>query len=165
MNTPKEKARKLIQKGDFRKARSLLKSHSGRIKNDPEALFLLSAAAGQLGLYQEVVDASIRVLAINPNIPAAQANLANGLTGLGRYAEAIQQYRKALTLDPNNASIIYNYAHALYYAGNKTESVNQFLKVLERMPAHAEAHYQIGTILIELADFSGGIPYLKKLND
>jgi len=162
MSVPKEKARKLIQKGEFRKARSLLKSYSGKIKNDPEAWFLLSAVAGQLGLYQEVVDASNKVLAINPNISAAQANLANGLTGMGHYSEAIQQYGKALTLDPNNASIIYNYAQALYYAGKKTESVNQFLKVLERVPAHAEAHYQIGTILIELADFMGGLPYLQK---
>jgi len=162
MNTPKDKARKLIKKGDFKKARSLLKSYSGKVKNDPEAWFLLSAVAGQLGLYQEVVDASTKVLAINPGVPAAQANLANGLTGMGRYAEAIQQYGKALALDPNNISIIYNYAHALYCAGKKTESVNQFLKVLERMPAHVEAHYQVGTILIELADFAKGIPHLLK---
>jgi tetratricopeptide (TPR) repeat protein len=162
MNTSKENAKKLIQKGDFKKARSLLKFAAGKTTNDPEIWYLLSVAAGQLGFYEEVIDASKRVLAIKPNLPAAHANLANGLVGIRHYADAIQHYRKALALEPNNVSIIYSYAQTLYCVGEKTESINQFLQVLGRMPAHADSHYRIGTILVELTDFVKAIPHLQK---
>jgi hypothetical protein len=100
-----------------------------------EAVYVntLGAVLAEMGRTEEAIDAFRRVLAIQPNLAEVYNNLGNALQTLGRLDEAMAAYRRALALPPNATR-----------------------QSIQGDAATAEAHFNLGCLLLLQGDFEPG---------
>ena len=89
------------------------------------------------------IDAAVadyeQALALNPDYPNANNNLARILAERGKLPEAIALYRRALQAKPDKLEIRNNLGNALSDAGAIDEAIEQYRFVLQRAPKHVNA--------------------------
>ncbi len=92
--------------------------------DDAECWFLLGAANGQLGLFEETIDCCRRAIAIRPDHAEAHFNLGIATQRLGRLKEAGDYFRAAIKLKPDYVAAIECFKEvALRTSGDKTLTV------------------------------------------
>ena len=74
-------------------------------------------------------------------------NLGNALAGQGMHAEAIRVYERVLALRPGLPGGDYNLANTLAL-GRPAEAVTHYERALALRPDYAEAHNNLGTVLL-----------------
>ena len=68
----------------------------------------LGVAYGNLGRYQEAIEAYKQAIRIKPDYAEAHYNLGVAYGNLGRYQEAIEAYKQAIRIKPDYAEAYYN---------------------------------------------------------
>jgi tetratricopeptide (TPR) repeat protein len=102
------------------------------------------------------------VLAIEPNSPLAEYNLAYALARQGRPAEAIEHYRQAVKLRPDDAEAHYNWGNALVRLGKPAEAIEHYRQALSIRPGYAEAHYNWGVMLAQQGRLGEAIEHYRQ---
>lgn len=74
-----------------------------------------------------------------------------------RYSEAVAQFRAALSNRPDDHAIRLHLASALAAAGQASESRKLYSEVVAAAPGMAEAHYGLGRLAEEAADYEEAI--------
>ncbi len=115
-----------------------------------DALHLLGVAETQLGRAQLGADLITRSLAINPDQPAAVANLGNALLALSRSEEALVAYEWALRLSPDYAPAHVGRGNALAQLGRAEAALSSYEAALQRAPNLVEALSGRGIALARL---------------
>ncbi len=96
-------------------------------------------ALGELGKVDAAMSDYAQALAIKPDYPNANNNLARILAERGQPQEAIAHYRVALHGKPDNLEIHNNLANALSDVGATDEAIEHYQFVLQRAPRHLNA--------------------------
>ncbi|WP_321881751.1 tetratricopeptide repeat protein [Paraburkholderia bannensis] len=74
-----------------------------RYPKAPEVHYNRGTLLGQLGRYDEELDAYRQAIALKPDFVAAYTNLGVALRDLHRFDDALRQFKKALSIDTNDA--------------------------------------------------------------
>jgi tetratricopeptide (TPR) repeat protein len=108
---------------------------------------------------QAATEAYRKAIEIRPNDYRGHYNLAETLYASGNYRESENEYRKVIAL--NQKGIISAQSHhflglALYKQGRTVEALAEYRIAIEQLNGkYAEAHYNLGTALLDRKDYSG----------
>ena len=86
------------------------------------------------------------VLAVDPQIYAAQYQLGIALTQLGRPKEAVEPLRQAISLLRDSAMAQYELGIALFESGQWKASVPHFEAAVAQMPNHVDAVFSLAAV-------------------
>jgi tetratricopeptide (TPR) repeat protein len=119
----------------------------------------LGAAYYEKADFRAAADAYRRAIEIKPNDFRGYYNLAEALYALGNYSEAEAEYRKVPALTSQRVILARSnhfLALSLHKQGRNAEAVPLFRTAIDLLGGkYAEAHYNLGTALLELKDYSG----------
>ena len=149
LRSKKKKALALIQEGKFEQAKAQYLLLSLANSKDPEIWFMLGAINGQLGLLEEVIVCSQKVLGLKPDHIDAQYNLAQAYMHQGDLEKAVIAYRRVLQLDSNHAEAYNNLGCALERLGNTDEAKRCYQSAIQVVPLHTGACTNMGNLLFE----------------
>jgi len=157
----KKKALKALQGKDFVKAKKLLQQVCKKAPRDGQAWFLLSAANGESGDFEGVIQCCNRVLALDSRNVQALSNLGNAYASLGRHKEAILAYEKALAIAPKNPAVLHNLGNALLLEGEVEKAIRKFEETIKYQSNYAEAHYCLAGALEAEQEFDKAITHYR----
>ena len=119
----------------------------------------------QLRDYQNLLEASRRGVASNPNEWVEQLNLGIGYEGTGKLPEAISAYQKAVELSNGDQSARASLVHAFAAIGNRADA-EKILRDLERESKDSYVSpYILATIYASLGEKDKAFQYLEKAHD
>jgi TolB-like protein/DNA-binding winged helix-turn-helix (wHTH) protein/Tfp pilus assembly protein PilF len=119
----------------------------------------------QLRDYQNLLGASRRGVASNPNEWVEHLNLGIGYEGIGKLPEAISEYQKAVELSNGDQDPRGSLAHAFAVTGNKVGAVTILRDLLRKSKDGYVSPYVLATIYAGLGEKDKAIQYLDKAYD
>ena len=133
--------------------RQILETAPGHV----DALYLLSAVAGQQGQYDRAVELADQALLSHPGIAELHANRGIALYRLQRYQSARESFDEAIRLKPDYAEAYSNCGGALNELGQYQAALEKFNKAIELNPDYAEAYSNRGNALTGLAQHAAAL--------
>lgn len=130
--------------------------------NQPDALHLLGAIAGQQGRLDEAIGFISRAIAQNPENAIYHSNLSETCRRAGKTEQAISAARQALHLDPKFAAAYYSMAMALLNVRKYDNAVAAFRRAVELNPGFTEALFHLGGTLFSLGQFEDAIAVYRR---
>jgi Tfp pilus assembly protein PilF/ADP-heptose:LPS heptosyltransferase len=123
-----------------------------------KALHELGVIEGLLGHHAIALIWQEKALALNPDSASLQYNLGCTLDRLGRHKQAVEAFDASLRLAPRHAGSWYNKALALSSMGQVSQEViiDCYRNAIAAEPALADAHLNLGHLLLEKTDFANG---------
>jgi tetratricopeptide (TPR) repeat protein len=149
MQTLLATAIEMHQAGQFGPAAQLYQRILADDGSNAVALHLLGVLHHQQRENTRAVELIGRAVALQPNVPAFHANLAEAYRALGQHERAIGCCRTALVLRPDFPEALSNLGLALQAVGRRAEAVEQFRRALSLRPGFAPAHNNLGIALRE----------------
>lgn len=116
----------------------------------------LGAALRDTGHPSEAIDCYKKSLRLRPDGADCLNNLGLALRAELRLDEAIECFQKSLRISPGNPCVWDNLGNAFRDAGRIHEAVGAFEKAIALKPGFAEAHYDLGFVLLLSGDFKRG---------
>ena len=139
--------------------------NSREIDPGPSSAMTEVAAYYQLRDYENLIEASKRGMASNPQEWTAYSNLGVGYEGTGKMAEAIAAYKKAVELSKGDQDAFASLAHA-YAATGKRSEAEKILHDLQRQSKTTYVSpYLIATVFAGLGQNDQAFEYLNKAYD
>jgi TolB-like protein/DNA-binding winged helix-turn-helix (wHTH) protein/Flp pilus assembly protein TadD len=139
--------------------------NSREIDPGPSSAMTEVAAYYQLRDYENLIEASKRGMASNPQEWTAYSNLGVGYEGTGKMAEAIAAYKKAVELSKGDQDAFASLAHA-YAATGKRGEAEKILRDLQRQSKTTYVSpYLIATVFAGLGQNDQAFEYLNKAYD
>ena len=156
------KINKLMAKGDFKSAASLLHKFCQSDLRNAEARYLLSICLGRIGRWPEASHALHESIALQPEI--AQLHFALGISQLElkQFRPAIESFRRTLKLDNTLTEAHIYLARACLILQDFSQSQQHYQKALTLNPDMAEAYYGLGCIEHETGNSESAIEFLEK---
>ncbi len=77
------------------------------------------------------LEAAERAIALNPDLPEAQAAKARVLAGLGKFDEALILHESSMQLDPDSYDVRIHFGHTLFLLGKYEEAIVHLLRAAE----------------------------------
>jgi len=96
--------------------------------------------------YDEAVPLLERVLASEPEMPAANMQYGIAQARLRHFRQAVGPLQKAVKLQPDNGLGRYELGLALFETGDWKGAAPQFEAAVERAPRWADAHFSLGAV-------------------
>ena len=96
--------------------------------------------------YEQAVPLLRKVLAQQPEMPAANMQYGMALSRMKNYAEAIPAFEKATKLMPDNSMGRYEFGLALFETGKWAEAAPQFEVAVEKAPKWADAQFSLASV-------------------
>lgn len=153
----KERAVSLLRQNRLTEAKPLFEDVCKQNDSDAEALYLLGAINGQLGLLEDATRCFRKVVALQPSAEAHD-NLGLVLQALGRFDEAIASHRTALGINPNLVSAYYNLGNAYRQINDFALAADNFRQACQRQPGFVEALNNLGATLLQLERYDEALP-------
>lgn len=119
----------------------------------------------QLRDYQNLLEASRRGVASNPNEWVEHLNLGIGYEGTGKLLEAIAEYQKAVELSNGDQGARGSLAHAFATIGNRVGAQTILRDLQHRSKDSYVSPYVLATIYAGLGEKDKAFQYLKKACD
>ena len=126
-----------------------------------EQIFNEALTAQQRGDFAAAAAAYERVLALQPDLVPARANLAAVLVQLGRFEEAIVGYRAGLNQGPDNPAVRLNLALAYYKKGDFSSAAGELMPLHRREAADARVATLLGDCFLHLGRYGEAIELLQ----
>lgn len=155
-------ARACIGSGRLYDALDLLSALCEEHPNSSLAWTDYSTVLGKTGQYEQGAGAALRAISLDEENVDAITNLANCLAATGQFKDAQVYYQKALKLTPENPAVLTNLAVAYAYDGDTETAIRQLVSTTKKYPGFAPAHFQYGSILMELSEFKAAKCALEK---
>jgi tetratricopeptide (TPR) repeat protein len=146
-------ARAHIEQGHMEEAHQLLVQVCIDHPDDPQAWNLLSAACGQLRLFDDAAAAAHRTVALLPAFRDGYVNLGLALKASGKIALGIETLGYAVQMFLDDAEIRMLYAATLEGAGHKLEAIEQLLSVCAAHPRNSTLQCNAGDMLLRIGAF------------
>ena len=138
-----------VGRKDFEQAKNAFQKALSIDQNFSLARTGLALSYAKLGLDNEAVEESRRLIAIDPDHPAKKHvlfNIANTLASLGKYNEAIEAYKEVLAIDTEDTNAYLGHGNCYALLGNETEAQNAFAKAASIEPESLQARSQLAEI-------------------
>jgi tetratricopeptide (TPR) repeat protein len=150
------------QAGRFAEAEELYRQVLASEPNNPNALNMLGALAGEYGRLEEAMDLIGRAVARHPRVAEFRCNLGETYRRAGRTSEAQTELREAIRLNPTLADA-HNGLGLVLQSENKTDdAIAAFSQAILWNPALVDAHFNLGTSLIKKKEYTQAIAALKR---
>jgi tetratricopeptide (TPR) repeat protein len=162
MQTPLAAAIEMHQAGQLGPAAQLYQQVLNDDESNAVALHLLGVLHHQQGDSARAVDLIGRAVALQPNVPAFHANLAEAYRSLGQHDRAIGCCRTALRLRSDFPEALSNLGLALQALGKRAEAVEQFRRALKLRPDFAQAHNNLGIALRESGEHAEALEHFRR---
>jgi tetratricopeptide (TPR) repeat protein len=105
------------------------------------------------GMNAEAIASFRRVVEIEPNFAEAHAKLGNLLLFEGDRMEAIECFRRAAAVKPDSLPALMSQARILMEEDKAAAAEELVRRAIDLHPRNGQAHYLLGTILMELGRF------------
>jgi tetratricopeptide (TPR) repeat protein len=162
MNDTLTTAIELHKSGQLGQAAQLYQKILIEEQDNAAALHLLGVVHDQQGQHARAVEEISRAVALQPNVPAFHANLAEAYRALGQLERAAGCCRTALRLWPDYPEAHCNLGLALQGLGRHGEAADQFQCALQLRPDFAVAHNNLGITLRELGKFDDALDHFRR---
>jgi tetratricopeptide (TPR) repeat protein len=130
--------------------------------NAPSPHYNLGVAYGELGRYQDAVEAFKQAIRIKPDYAEAHCNLGVAYGKLGRWQEAIEAFSQAIKIKTDYAEAHYNLGVAYGKLGRYQEAVEAYKQAIRIKPDYAEAYYNLGVAYGELGRYQEAVESYKQ---
>lgn len=147
LHSKKKKALRLLQNNSYKEAEKLLLNLTRSSPRDVDTWFLLSAAAGEQGKFDDVITYCNKVLSIDKTHARAYSNIGNALASTGQPEEAISHYKRAIKYSPNDPDIYNNLGNIHYMMGNLDKAEKYLIMAIEMQPDNGQAHHNLANVL------------------
>ncbi len=121
---------------------------------DIAELFNQAIRQQQSGNLPEAEQLFRQILALTPNLAAAQSNLGIALQLQGQLPAAAACFRQALQIDPNYINALFNLGKVLFSQGFVAEAGECFQQAVQRHPNDAMAHFNLGNVFLKQGQLS-----------
>jgi tetratricopeptide (TPR) repeat protein len=112
--------------------------------------------------YPNLIDASKRVLLLDPSDWYSHYEMALGYEGTGKFTEAISEYQKAIAMSADPHPVV-GLAHAYFAAGKKAEAQKILGDLQRKLSATAgDSPYTMATIYAGLGEKDKAFDYLNR---
>jgi tetratricopeptide (TPR) repeat protein len=162
MNDLLTAALELHQSGQLDSAAQLYQKILVQEQDNAWALHLLGVLHHQHGQQARAVEEIGRAVALQPNVAAFHANLAEAYRSLGQFDRAAGCCRTALRLWPDFPEAHCNLGLALQGLGRHAEAAEHFHCALRLRPDFAMAHNNLGITLRELGQVEDAIEHFRR---
>lgn len=152
----------LIQSQLNKDAELLFTRLSEKSPNDAQGRFYAAQGFAISGNYERAVKEFRAVSAIVPQMSKVHYNAGQSLIRLNRLDEAEKEFRQELAINPSDELSKYHLAFTLLERKiQPDEAVNLLTEAIAAKPDYADAHYQLGKILIERGETEKAIGHLE----
>lgn len=157
----------LAQQGQYEQAIATYKQALEKVPQQPYIWANLGSAHARLKQYDQAIEAFNKAIENKPDDSALYQNLGNIYAEMGNIEKAKETFEKAAGLaalaNPKEAAVnYYNMGVTFINSGRTREAEEALKKAVGADPAHAEAHYQLGIVLLGLNKIAESVTYLKK---
>lgn len=155
------KAIELHKAGNLAEA---IKAYQGIVDEAPQhagALNLLGLARFQSGYVEEALAPLQQAVALRPDLPNADFNLALVLLALKRYAESVPHFEKAITLNPSDIDARVKLASAQMALGSNSDAAANFARALALRPDCTPAHIGLGNLALGKKEYSNAARHFR----
>jgi arylsulfatase A-like enzyme/Tfp pilus assembly protein PilF len=111
--------------------------------------------------YQHAIPGLQKVLALDPNMAAAQMQLGTAYARLKNYKEALPPLRRAVELLPDSGMGHYELGLALYETGDWQNAAPRFEAAVARAPRWADAHFSLAAVYARIDRVPEAMDHLK----
>ncbi len=130
-------------------------------QSNADALHLLGVLHHQQGDHARAIELMNRAAALQPNVPACHANLAEAYRALGDFERASGCCRAALRLWPDYPEAHCNLGLALRGLGRHAEAADSFSKAVALRPEFANAQGNLGIVLRNLGKLEEALRHFR----
>jgi tetratricopeptide (TPR) repeat protein len=155
-------AMEMHRTGQLGPAAHLYQQVLAREQENADALHLLGVLHHQQGEHARAVEKIGRAVALQPNVPAFHANLAEAYRALGQFDRAAGCCRVALRLWPDYPEALCNLGLALQGQGRHAEAAEHFRSTVQLRPDFATAHNNLGLALREVKQFDEALAHFRR---
>lgn len=136
-----------FRQGQIEQARQSCQQVLEVVPRHPEALHLLGIIALQKGDHGGAVEILRQAVALVPDHPAYQANLAYGYVGLKRFPDALAAFERAARREPDDPELQLGIGNCLGLLGKAAEAERVLRRLVERHPRFAHGWFNLGKAL------------------
>ena len=149
----------LLESGRPRDAIDHLEAALGSRPSDPDLLFYLSAAYGQLAKlsFEKLKETS-------PDSARVQQAIGNGLTQMGKSTEAAEHLRAALAKRPDLHEVHLALGDLYLEAGDYDKAEQEFRTEAQLVPGSAVAAFKLGLVLLNRGKAKDAVAELSRSN-
>ena len=146
----------------WRNSLGLFEYMLSKAPNSPTLHNNLGMVYGELGRYQDAVEALKRAIRIQPDLAEVHYNLGNAYQRLGRYQDAVEPYKQALRIKPDYAEVYDNLGAAYGKLGRWQDAIEAYKQAIKIKPDYADAHYNFGNAYGKLGRWQEAIESYKQ---
>jgi tetratricopeptide (TPR) repeat protein len=147
-------------------AAGALKEYEEELKLSSDSaplLMKLAQAASQSGDPDKAVGALERAVALDPSNAEPLMQLGSVYEQKGDKAKADETYQKVAAIDPHNAAVLFFNAGVKAWNQNRAkEATTAYQKAIEADPNYAQAHRELGRVLMAQQDFKGALTHFQE---
>ena len=130
-----------------------------RSDDDPWAHNLRGVALARLNKHKQAIQSYELAIAADPNFVLPVWNWGTSLLALNRYGDALDKYREAISKDPEldpelPSKVLVGWGRELAGEGQVDKAIDLFKEALKREPLQADAYFEWGQALYDLASQS-----------
>jgi tetratricopeptide (TPR) repeat protein len=137
-----------------------------KLSSDSQPLLMkLAQAASQSGDLDKAIGALERAVALDPTQPEPLVQLASVYEQKGDKAKADETYQKVAAIDPHNAAVLFFNVGVKAWNQNppkSKEATAAYQKAIEIDPSYAQAHRELGKVLMAQQDFKGALTHFQE---
>ena len=149
----------LLESGRPRDALDHLEAALGSRPNDPDLLYYLSAAYGQLAKlsFEKLKETS-------PDSARVQQAIGNGLAQMGKSQEATEHLRAAIAMRPDLHDVHLALGELYLDAGDYDKAEQEFRTEAQLVPGSAVAAFKLGSVLLNRGLANAAVAELTRSN-
>ena len=121
--------------------------------------------AGNKQYQDKQVDAAMtsyrRALELQPDFLPARFNLGVVLGNIDRYAEAVVELQKVIAAEAGHADAYNSLGYLESLHGDRHKAIANFQQAITIAPQHAQAHHNLGLVLLKVGEFNAGFKELE----
>jgi len=129
---------------------------------DADGWLYVGYCYGNLGRYEDEIEAYQQAIRIKPDYANAHYNLGVAYGKLGRYQDEIEAYKQAIRIKPDYADAHYNLGVAYGDLGRYQDAIEAFNQAIRIKPDYADAHYNLGVACGKLGRYEDAIETFKQ---
>ena len=153
---------KLLEDGQFEKARDLLENHLQQNPEDINLLYNLGMCYTELNQPTKAIELLNKCIQLAPNYSNAHVALGFAYLKLDDLQKAKEYFLKAIEIDPVNSYALKNLGGLWGKLGNNFKALFYLKRSFEANPNDPHTAYGLGITYLELGDLENADKYLKR---